>query len=63
MKFNSIKFKLILFIFGLTILLFSANIAISTISFNSYSDHNNKTEVMNANETISEKIKELKMSL
>ncbi|GEA31993.1 methyl-accepting chemotaxis protein [Clostridium diolis] len=60
MKLNSIKFKLILFIFGLTILLFSANIAISTISFNSYSDHNNKTEVMNANETISEKIKELK---
>lgn len=60
MKLNSLKFKLLLFIFAIIILLAGSVLTINAIKFNSYSSNNNKNEVLRANYLLSDKINELK---
>lgn len=60
MKLNSLKFKLLLFIFAITILLASSILAINAIRFTTYESGNSKSNVMRANEILNEKITELK---
>lgn len=60
MKLNSLKFKLLLFIFAITILLASSILVINVIRFTTYESGNSKSNVMRANEILNEKITELK---
>lgn len=60
MKLNSLKFKLLLFIFAITILLASSILAINAIRFTTYESGNSKSNVMRANEILNDKITELK---
>ncbi|MDR3593494.1 methyl-accepting chemotaxis protein [Clostridium sp.] len=60
MKLNSLKFKLLLFIFGITILLASSIIVINAVGFSDYASNTNKSDVSRANEILEDKITELK---
>lgn len=60
MKLNSLKFKLLLFIFVIIILLAGSVLTINAIKFDSYSSSNNKNEVLRANYLLGDKINELK---
>ncbi|AGF59222.1 methyl-accepting chemotaxis protein [Clostridium saccharoperbutylacetonicum] len=60
MKLNSLKFKLLIFIFAIIILLAGSVLTINAIKFDSYSSSNNKNEVLRANYLLSDKINELK---
>lgn len=60
MKLNSLKFKLLLFIFVMCIVLAGSILVTNAIRFNSYASSNNKSNVMRANEILGDKIIQLK---